>query len=153
MNQRLSIGEICTRDVVFVTEDTSLKDAANLMRTEHVGSLVVVRETSAGRLVTGMLTDRDIAIVAVAREFDPQTLRTGDIMSEQLVIAHPEDSVYDTLATMRQKGVRRVPVVDAKGMLQGIASMDDVLEVITEELQMLVQAMARQRLHEEKVKV
>ena len=44
MKQRLNVGEICSRTVAFVTEDMNLKQAANLMRTEHVGSLVVVRE-------------------------------------------------------------------------------------------------------------
>lgn len=71
MGETMNVGEICNRAVVFATEDMSSKEAANLMRTEHVGSLVVVREADIGRIVIGMLTDRDIAIVAMAREFEP----------------------------------------------------------------------------------
>lgn len=153
MKQPLNVGEICSRNVAYVTEDMNLKQAANLMRTEHVGSLVVVREVPSGRIATGMLTDRDIAIVAVARDFDPQSLRVADVMSEGLVTASPSDSIYETLALMRQKGVRRVPVVTNDGILEGIVSMDDILEVVSEELQMIVQAMAKERSKETKVRV
>ena len=100
-----------------------------------------------------MLTDRDIAIVAVARDFDPQTLRVADVMSENPVTVRPEDSIYDVLATMQQKGVRRVPVTSNEGVLAGIVSMDDLLEILAEEMQMLVQAITSERTHEEKIKV
>lgn len=153
MKQPLNVGEICSRTVAYVTEDMSLKQAANLMRTEHVGSLVVVREVQAGRVVSGMLTDRDIAVVAVARDFDAQTLRVADVMSADVVTVDPVDSIYEALATMRRKGVRRVPVVTNDGVLEGIVSMDDILEVVADELQMIVQAMARERSKEEKVRV
>ena len=153
MKQLMNVGEICSRTVAFVTEEMSLKQAANLMRSEHVGSLVVVREVPAGRMVQGILTDRDIAIVAVARDFDPQTLRAADVMSPDVVTVNPTDSIYDTLATMRQKGVRRIPVVKPEGILEGIVSMDDILEVVADEMQMIVQAMARERTNEEKARV
>lgn len=153
MKRILTVGEICSRTVVVAAEDMNLKQAANLMRDEHVGSLVVVREAGAGRMVTGMLTDRDIAIVAVARDFDPQTLRVADVMSENPVTVRPEDSIYDVLATMRQKGVRRMPVTSNEGVLAGIVSMDDLLEILAEEMQMLVQAITSERTREEKIKV
>lgn len=153
MKQTVNVGEICSRSVAYVSEDMSLKQAANLMRTEHVGSLVVVREVPAGRVVAGMLTDRDIAIVAVARDFDPQTLRVAEIMNEDVVTADPGDSIYEAVATMRQKGVRRLPVVGAGGILEGIVSMDDILEVFAEQLQMVVQAMARERSKEASIRV
>ncbi|HEY0848085.1 MAG TPA: CBS domain-containing protein [Noviherbaspirillum sp.] len=153
MRQPLNVGEICSRTVAFVTEDMSLKEAANRMRTEHVGSLVVVREVPAGRVVAGMLTDRDIAIIAVARDFDPQTLRVAEVMTPDVVTVEPAVSVYEALATMRQKGVRRLPVVRNDNVLEGIVSMDDILEVVAEELQMVVQAMARERSKETRVRV
>lgn len=153
MKQRLNVGEICSRTVAFATEDMSLKEAANLMRSAHIGSLVVVREVPAGKMVAGMLTDRDIAIVAVARDFDPQTLRVGEIMTENVVTADPGDSIYDALASMRKTGIRRLPVVSKEGALEGIVSMDDILEIVAEELQMLVQAMTKERSKEQQVRV
>ncbi|QDZ27109.1 CBS domain-containing protein [Noviherbaspirillum sp. UKPF54] len=140
MYEKMDIGEICNREVVFATEDMSVKEAAELMRDKHVGSLVVIREADLGRIVTGMVTDRDIAIVAVARDFDPQSLRVGDIMSGQVITARADASLNDVLHLMRQGGVRRVPVTTENGVLIGIATLDDLLEVLAEEMQGFVQA-------------
>lgn len=140
MYEKMDIGEICNREVVFATEDMSVKEAAELMRDKHVGSLVVIREADLGRIVTGMVTDRDIAIVAVARNFDPQSLRVGDIMSGQVITARADASLNDVLHLMRQGGVRRVPVTTENGVLIGIATLDDLLEVLAEEMQGFVQA-------------
>lgn len=140
MYEKMDIGEICNREVVFATEDMSVKEAAELMRDKHVGSLVVIREADLGRIVTGMVTDRDIAIVAVARDFDPQSLRVGDIMSGQVVTARADASLNDVLHLMRQGGVRRVPVTTENGVLIGIATLDDLLEVLAEEMQGFVHA-------------
>lgn len=148
MTEKLDIGEICNRVVVIATEDMSVKQAAELMRDEHVGSLVVVREADLGRIVVGMVTDRDIAIVAVARDFDPQTLRVADIMSGVPVTARPSDSINEVLSLMRQHGVRRVPVTSEKGVLIGIVTLDDLLEIFAEEMQVFVQAIATERGHE-----
>lgn len=153
MHEKMNIGEICNRSVVFATEEMSLKEAAALMRNEHVGSLVIVREAELGRIVTGMLTDRDIAVVAMAREFDPQTLKVADIMSADPVTAREEDSVNDVLAAMRDHGIRRVPVTTDQGALIGIVTLDDLLEVVAEELRGFVQAIASAQRHEKRMRV
>ncbi|TCS33083.1 CBS domain protein [Paucimonas lemoignei] len=153
MGESMNAGEICNRVVVFATEDMTLKEAADLMRTEHVGSLVVVREADIGRIVIGMLTDRDIAIVAMAREFDPQTLRVGDIMSTDLVTAREEDSINDILSMMRVHGVRRVPVTSENGVLIGIVTLDDMLDILAEEMRGFVQAIKGAQKHERRVRV
>lgn len=152
MRERMDIGEICNREVVFATEDMSLKEAAQLMRDKHVGSLVVVREAGIGRIVIGMLTDRDIVVVAMARDFDPQTLRVADIMSTELVTARANDSVSNVLGVMRQHGVRRVPVTTDDGVLIGIVALDDLLEVFAEEMQGFVQAITSAQKREARVR-
>lgn len=153
MGEKMNAGEICNRVVVFATEDMSLKEAAALMRSAHVGSLVVVREAEIGRIVIGMLTDRDIAIVAMAREFDPQTLRVADIMSAELVTAKEDDSLNDVLATMRAHGVRRVPVTTDQGVLVGIITLDDLLEIVAEEMRGVVLALESAQKHEKRLRV
>lgn len=152
MGEQMNVGEICTRTVVFSTEDMTLKEAAELMRREHVGSLIVVREADAGRIVVGILTDRDIAIVAMARDFDPQTLRVDSIMNADVVAAHEENSITDVLAMMRTKGVRRMPVTTDKGVLVGIVTLDDLLEIVAEEMRGFVQAIESERKHERSVR-
>lgn len=82
MNIPLTAGEICTRTVVYTDRGMLLDEAARLMRTHHVGSLVVVEERSPKeRIVVGMVTDRDIATGVVALDRDPHAFRVGDIMS------------------------------------------------------------------------
>lgn len=153
MGERLTIGEVCNRTVVYATESMSLKQAAGLMRDEHVGCLVVAIEAEGGRIATGMVTDRDIAVVAVARDFDPQTLSVGDIMSRELVTARPEESIYDVLHKMRRHGIRRMPVTSDNGSLIGIVTLDDLLEIVVDELQCFVQAMTKEQQREKRVRV
>jgi CBS-domain-containing membrane protein len=152
VDDKLNVGDICNRSVVTATEDMSLKDAANLMRTGHVGSLVVTRPAAAGNVVVGMITDRDIAIVAVARDFDPQTLRVVDVMATDIVTANLQDSVHEVLNRMRASGIRRMPVTDGSGVLQGLITLDDLLQAFSDELQILVQAVASERQHEAKIR-
>ena len=148
MKETMTIGNICNRTVVWVTEDTTIKQAAEVMRDRHVGSLVVVQQADAGLIVTGILTDRDIAIVAVARDFDPFTLKVADVMSAQPVTVGEEDSIVDAMAQMRNRGIRRVPVTTGTGVLVGIVTLDDLLDIVAQELQALVQVITSERRQE-----
>ena len=149
MNLPLTAGEICTRTVVFADRGMMLDEAARLMRTHHVGSLVVAEERSPReRIVVGMLTDRDIATRVVGMERDPKAFRVGDAMAADVVTAREEDSVLDVLAVMRRKKVRRVPVTGARGELIGIVSIDDVLAAVAEQLQALAAAVGAAQRHE-----
>jgi CBS domain-containing protein len=141
MNVRLTAGELATRQTVVAYRHESLGDAARLMREHHVGCLVVVERAEAGDTAVGVLTDRDIAVAVVARDVDARMLRVGDVMSTDLVTAREDDSVLDVLATMRRRGVRRVPVVDAAGRLAGVLALDDILEVVAEQMLAVVQAL------------
>ena len=152
-SEQLTVGEICMRDVVFAYPNMSVGEAARLMREEHVGSLVVVSDTEQKRLVVGMLTDRDIALAAVASENVSAVLRVADIMSKNLVTTRPEDSMHAALGLMRHHGVRRLPVADADGTLIGIIALDDLLDILAEELQGLVQVIAREKQRESQVKI
>ena len=150
MAEKLNAGDICNRIVTFAERRMSLVEAAKLMREHHVGSLVVVDESGAGRLVVGMLTDRDIVTAVVAKDVDVRALQVGDVMSTDVVTAREGDSLLDTLAVMRRHGVRRVPVTDARGVLQGVLSLDDVTEVVGEQISALVQALTSGRRQEER---
>lgn len=140
MGERLTTAEICTRSVTIAFKGTSISGAARLMRENHVGCLVVVEETDGQRIVVGMLTDRDIVTAVVALGLSPETLQTGDVMTTDLVTAREDDSLIDLMRTMRQKGVRRIPVVGGQGELVGVVTLDDVLTILAEELGLLVAA-------------
>ena len=149
MHVPLTAGEICTRNVVFTDPGMMLDVAARLMRSRHVGALVVVEERSPReRIVVGMVTDRDLATAVVALERDPKSFRVGDVMSGDVVTAREGDSMLDVLAVMRRKKVRRVPVTGAQGELIGIVSVDDVLAIVAEQLQALAAAVGASQRHE-----
>jgi CBS domain-containing protein len=100
----------------------------------------------------GVLTDRDIVTAVVARDLDPRRLTVGDVMSAELVTAREGDSVLDVLAAMRNKGVRRVPVTDAKGVLLGMVTLDDLLGVVSEQLRALVEAIESEQQREQRAR-
>lgn len=140
MGESLTTGEICTRVVAIAFRQTPLDEAARLMRENHVGCLVVVDERSDKRAVIGLLTDRDIVTAVVAADLAPSALWVEDVMTTDLVVAREEDSLIDLIRTMRSKGVRRVPVVGLENELTGIVSLDDVLSILVDELDLLVSA-------------
>ena len=130
----MRIGDICRREVVTAARGTGLGDAARLMRENHVGSVVVV-EGGGGRRPTGLVTDRDMVVEVIASDLDPRALTVGDIMSVALVTAHEDDDVLATLKLMRQRGVRRMPVIDDEAELVGVVSLDDLLQVCGQALE------------------
>jgi len=132
----MNVGAVCKHKVVTVTARTDLIAAAKLMRDKHVGFLVVVEpESNAtyGRPV-GVLTDRDIVVCVVAKGGSPTELIVGDIMNQGPALVEETESLDQALQTMRRMGVRRLPVIGPRGMLTGIVSLDDVLDVLAREI-------------------
>lgn len=119
----MKIAEIMTPDVQCIGPDDTLVDAAILMRQMDVGALPVCE---TGKLV-GMLTDRDIAIRAVAEGRDPNNTRVRDTMSPGIVYYVRDDQeVDDAIRVMEQHQVRRAPVMDRHEKLVGIISLGDI---------------------------
>lgn len=148
----MNVGELCSRDVVVAYRDTGLIEAARLMREHHVGCLVVVGERLSEKLPIGMITDRDIVVEAVAKKVDPGTLAVGDVMSAGALVVREQDGISDALRMMRVGGVRRVPVVSAKGALVGILAIDDILELVAEGMDAFVQTLRSERAREARVR-
>lgn len=140
----MAIGEICNREVVIVTRETPVPEAARLMRRYHVGDLVVVEELSGRRRPVGIVTDRDIVIEVVAMDVPAEGLTVGDIMSAEVAQVRESEGVYETLRYMRDKGIRRLPVVDRDGWLQGIVTLDDLLILLAEEMSAMAKLVVRE---------
>ena len=141
----MNVGTVCQRLVVSVARSDEVVRAAQLMRSEHVGYLVVVEPTKEARRPVGVLTDRDIVVAVVAREVDPRTLRVGDIMTSDLITVGEDDSVEEALRQMRQFGVRRLPVVNHRGELVGVVAVDDVLKVLAGDALEIISAVDNER--------
>ena len=137
------IGEACNRDVIVMTRDESVVDAARLMREQHVGSIVVADKPDGERTPAGIVTDRDVTIEIVAQDVDPTSVTVGDVMGEELIALQENEGLLDGLRRMREKGVRRAPVTNARGGLVGIITLDDILELVAEQLFDIVSLMNR----------
>ncbi len=144
----MAIGEVCNREVVCASRDTTVQAAAKLMRHYHVGSLVVVDEVSGKRIPVGIITDRDIVIEVDATELDPKVITVGDIMVPELATVPESEGVLETMEVMRFKGVRRLPVVGSDGQLAGIVTIDDLLEILAAELTDLSRIVSKEQARE-----
>jgi CBS domain-containing protein len=144
----MTIGDLCIRDTVYTTRDSSIAQAAQLMRDHHVGDLVVVEEQGGRRQPVGILTDRDLVVEILAKGIDMNAVTVGDVMTSELVTARENDSLYEVMQRMRAKGVRRMPVVDAAGTLVGIVSVDDLLDLLADELTALARLVSREQARE-----
>jgi CBS domain-containing protein len=127
----MSLARFCRKTVAIIQPTQSVAEAAEAMRDRHVGALVVVQDELRP---VGMLTDRDIVTRVVAERKDPRALSVGEIMSPEPAIAHVDDTLDRTLFTLREQGVRRLPIVDEQGRVVGLVSLDDVLVLLSGEL-------------------
>lgn len=141
----MTIGTICTRETVIAKRDDTIVEVAKLMREHHVGDIVVVKESEGEKVPIGIVTDRDLVVEILAQELSPDAVTAGDIMSYEIVTARDTDSIWTTLQKMRLKGVRRIPVVNQRGGLAGIVSLDDLLELLSEELTGLTKIVGREQ--------
>ena len=144
----MSAGEYCNRDVVVIEKTESVREAINLMRENHVGDVVIVEMREKASIPLGILTDRDVVVEILAEDVDLDTVNVGDVMSYQLVTVNEDTKLLDAIKQMRIKGVRRLPVVNEQGELQGILSADDILELVVEQLSDIVGLVSKEMTNE-----
>jgi CBS domain-containing protein len=108
------------------------------MRDHHVGSVVIVEERPQGRVPVAVITDRDIVVGLVAVEpSHVERAMVHDLLGKKLVSVREDADLHEVMRRMRSHGIRRIPVVDRAGILQGIITFDDLLEQIAHELHSL----------------
>ncbi len=145
----MSVGKICNRETVIVQKSASILETAKLMRSHHVGSIVVVENGSKPPKPAGIITDRDLVVEVMATSVDFERVTVGDVMSFELMTAQENDGIWDTIQRMRTKGVRRIPVVDTQGTLVGMLSLDDLLDFLVDELSNLASLVKREQKSEQ----
>src|SRR5215472_6043597 len=116
------IREVMTTNPSTIEPDGNVVEVARIMKQEDAG---VVPVTENGRL-TGMVTDRDIAIRVVAEGKDPQSTTVREVASTDLVTIDPQQDLDEALRLMAQHKVRRLPVVEEDGRLVGVVAQADV---------------------------
>jgi CBS domain-containing protein len=116
-----SIREVMTMEPVSVSPDATVAEAAQLMRDQHIGDVLLTRQ---GR-ITGIVTDRDIAVRAIASGRDPKTTTVQEICSGEIVTLSADASIDDAIRTMRERSIRRIPVVENEQAI-GVVSLGDL---------------------------
>lgn len=150
----MTVGNICSRDVVVAPRGELIVDAAKRMRTSHVGALVVVENRDGRQVPIGILTDRDIVVAALAGEPDHiNYLIVDDAMTSDPKTGAEQDPIETALKKMREHGIRRLPIVDASGALVGILTLDDILRYLTAQQSELVAAVGREQQRERQYRV
>jgi CBS domain-containing protein len=144
----MPIGDVCIRDVVVASRETSVREAARLMAENHVGNLVVVEDIGGRRIPVGIITDRDIVRNVVAEGLDTALFTLGDLGARELVTIAEDQGIYECMQQMRINGIRRMPVVDRTDGLVGIISLDDLIQLLAEEMSELAKVIIREQARE-----
>lgn len=148
----MRIADICTRNVVHIGADASLREAAETMRKRHVGAVVVIDGSNGERVPIGIITDRDIVLAVIAPGVGIEALTVADVMTRQVATCTEDQELFDAIETMRARGVRRLPVLNAKGGLTGLVAADDIYGALGAHMRELSQALTREQVREMEVR-
>jgi CBS domain-containing protein len=119
---RTAVADVMTRRVVYLPGDTTLDEAAQAMRDQSIGDVVVTH----GPTMAGLVTDRDIVVRAIAEGLPPKKTTLAAIATRELIMVEQSATVEEAVQAMRERGVRRLLVCDADRKLVGIISLSDV---------------------------
>jgi CBS domain-containing protein len=130
----MKVAEICTRELIMADQAASLQQAATLMREHHVGTLLVVANGAEGMQAVGIVTDRDVVIEAVARGLDVAQTPVGRLAEGKLAVVPANSTLEAAIESMKARGVRRLLVAGEGDAVQGIVSLDDLLDAVAHQL-------------------
>ena len=119
----MRVQDIMSEALKSCRPETNLAEAASIMWEGDCGILPVTDDSGK---VLGMITDRDIAIAAGTTNKLPSEIQVGDAMSKDVFDCDPDDEIHAALETMRKGKVRRLPVINRDGVIEGILSLNDV---------------------------
>lgn len=144
----MQISDIMNDDLVCITADGTVREAAQLMEKVDCGILPVVKDEASRRPI-GVLTDRDIVLRCVAEGGDATLVRVDSIASRDLVTCDEDCTVAEAFQHMRTEGVGRLLVTDSQGDLIGIVTMKDIIARVPREVfdQLPGAEQSRPRLH------
>ena len=144
----MQLSSFCMLNVECCSPRTTVLEAAHIMRRKHIGDLVVVDDDEIKPSPLGVLTDRDIVVEVLAKGLDPAVTPVGSVIRTPVVVADESEDSSQVLERMRAHGVRRIPVVGARGKLTGIVTVDDMLKRLAAEATLLTEIVSQEQSHE-----
>jgi len=136
----LPVGDYARRTVSTIGPSATLREAALQMVDQNVGCIIVVEDSKP----CGMLSDRDVSIRTLCDQLDSRTIRVDELMSKRVVTIPEEASLAAAVEQIRNRRVRRLPVVSQSGELTGLITLDDLLMLFASELQTLSDTIQKQ---------
>ncbi|MHB1021161.1 MAG: CBS domain-containing protein [Acidobacteriaceae bacterium] len=121
----MQVRDIMSKTVFSCTPNDSVHQVARLMKDHDIGAVPIVADNTVRKLV-GIVTDRDLCVKVIAGERPLRDTKVGDIMTQSPTTCLPTDSIEKCETLMREKQVRRIPVVDAKGVCVGMIAQADI---------------------------
>ena len=119
----MKVKELMTPNAKAIWLTESLADAARLMWENDCGVLPIIKD---GKVV-GLITDRDVCMGSAMRDRNPSAISVEEVMTGQVYAIKPDDNVDQALQVMQQHQIRRLPVVNPEGELEGILSLNDIV--------------------------
>ena len=120
----MKVADVMMRTPATCNPETNLAAAVEILWTRNCGMLPVVDREGK---VTGVVTDRDVCIALDTRDCRASQVTVADVQPQKLFSCRPDDDIHTALALFSGAKVRRLPVLDAEGKLEGILSLDDVV--------------------------
>ena len=120
----MKVKEAMTPNAKAIWLTESLSDAAKLMWENDCGVLPIIKD---GRKVVGLITDRDICMASAMRDRNPSGISVEEVMTGKVFAVKPDDNVDQALEVMQQHQIRRLPVLNPEGELEGMLSMNDIV--------------------------
>ena len=130
--------DMLNRDVITISPNAPVSEAAYLMMREDIGSIVVIDNEM---FPIGIVTDRDLVVSVIAEGRNPDEVSVEEVMTKNIVYVEEETNLMDILSTMSEYSVRRMPVTK-EGRLSGIISVDDLIVIVATELADLATAVS-----------
>lgn len=119
-----TVGDAMTMNPITISSNKTLRDAAKIMKTEHVGSLLVTED----KQIVGIITERDIVKKAVAALGNPSLKKVKEIMATDLVTTTPDEDIFEAIRIMRDYNFRHLPVKH-NGKIVGLITLKDILKI------------------------
>lgn len=120
----MKVKEVMTPNAKAIWLTESLADAARLMWENDCGVLPIIKD---GRKVVGLITDRDVCMASAVSDRNPSGISVEEVMTGQVYAVNPEDNIDQALQLMQEHQIRRLPVINPEGELEGLLSMNDVV--------------------------
>jgi len=120
----MKVRNVMKKDVKFCPPEATVAEVAKVMAINDCGVVPIV---DAQNRVVGMITDRDICLEIATKDRLPSLVPVREIMKRKVFGCGPDEDIHDALTRMQNRRVRRLPVLDEKGKLCGILSLDDVV--------------------------